>query len=145
VDYVADAVFELFERPMEGEEPGTFHLVAGPRASTVGRLIDLSADYFARRRPRALAPALYRHVVHRLLLSRSEGKRRRALERSELYFPYFSMRVRYDDRRARRLLDPAGITPTPLEGYFTRLADFAVRSDWGRRAVSREKAYRARG
>jgi hypothetical protein len=81
--------------------------------------------------------------VHPLLVRGSRGKRRRALERSQVYFPYFSMRVRYDDRRARRLLDPAGIRPTPLERYFTRLADFAVQTGWGRRAVTRAQAARS--
>lgn len=45
----------------------------------------------------------------------------------EAYFPYFSMQVRFDDRR----LGPA----PPVEGYFDRLLDFAERARWGRRPV----------
>ena len=44
VDYVADAVFELTQDPANGTS--TYHLVAGPRATSVGRLIEL-------RRPRS--------------------------------------------------------------------------------------------
>jgi nucleoside-diphosphate-sugar epimerase len=133
VDYVADAVFELAER---GDER-TYHLVAGPRASTVGRLVDLSARYFERRPPRLLPPALYRRAVHPLLLAVTRGRRRRALRGSEAYFPYFATRVRFDDRRARGRLEAAGIRAAPVESYFHRLADFAVRTRWGRSGVPR--------
>lgn len=145
VDYVADAVFELSKDPAGETGPGTYHLVAGRRATTVGRLLDLSARYFRRRPPRAIPPALYRRLVHPLLVRRSSGKRRAALEKSEVYFPYFSSRVRYDDRRARRRLQPAGIEVTPVEGYFDRLVEFATASRWGRSAITRAQAQRRRG
>lgn len=143
VDYVADAVFELSNGPLKREDRETYHLVAGHSATTVGRLIDLSAGYFGRRAPRAIPPALYRRVVHPLLVRRTSGKRRRALRKSEVYFPYFSARVRYDDRRARRRLRPAGIEVTPVERYFSRLADFATRCRWGRVSITRAEAQRA--
>jgi long-chain acyl-CoA synthetase len=129
VDYVADAVFELSNRPRDAED--TYHLVAGARASTVEQLVGLSARYFRRRPPRLLPPALYRRLVHPVLVRAARGRRRRALRRSEVYFPYFSARVRYDDRRARRRLQPAGIEVTPIERYFDRLADFATATRWG--------------
>lgn len=145
VDYVADAVFELSNGPLEREDRETYHLVAGHHATTVGRLIELSAGYFKRRPPRAIPPALYRRVVHPLLVRRSSGKRRQALKKSEVYFPYFSSRVRYDDRRARRRLQPAGIEVTPVERYFDRLADFATRCRWGRSSITRAEAQRRQG
>jgi thioester reductase-like protein len=138
VDYVADAVFELAR---EGDD-ATYHLVAGPRASTVGRLVDLSARYFDQSPPRLLPPLLYRRLLHPLLVLATRGKRRRALRGSEVFFPYFATTVRFDDRRARRRLEPAGIHMTPVESYFERLADFAVRTRWGRRAVSRSGSRR---
>jgi thioester reductase-like protein len=144
VDYVADAVFELSSRPVGAEDEETYHLVAGRQATTVGRLIELSAGYFRRRPPRALPPALYQHLVHPLLVRRSGGKRRQALRKSEAYFPYFSMGVRYDDRRARERLEPAGIQVTSVERYFNRLADFATKSRWGRSGTTRAQAQRSR-
>ena len=74
-------------------------------------------------------PRLYRRLVHPLLASRLGGARREALRRMEVYFPYFSMRVRFADRRH----PPA----PPVEGYFDRLLDFAERARWGRRSVER--------
>jgi thioester reductase-like protein len=140
VDYVADAVLELSGRPLAGDE--TYHLVAGPEATSAGRVASMASRYFGRRPPRMIPPWLYRRLLHPLIVRRTEGRRRRALEQSEVLFPYFSMRLRFDDRRARSRLRPAGITAPPLENYFDRLLDFAVRARWGRRQPRRPDAIR---
>lgn len=114
VDYVADRTVEL-----AGHGPdGTFHLVAGRNATTVGRLLQLAASHMRREPPAVLPPGLYRRLLHPLLRRKYRG-----LRKMEVYFPYFSMRVRFDDRR----LGPG----PPVEGYFGRLIDFAERARWG--------------
>ena len=128
VDYVADSVDRLAR---EGPD-GTFHLVAGRNATTVGRLMELASHRFDRPAPPVFPPRLYRRVVHPVLLQRLSRARREALRRMEVYFPYFSMRVRFADRRH----PPA----PPVEGYFDRLLDFAERARWGRRTVERPPA-----
>jgi thioester reductase-like protein len=140
VDYVADAVFELSTGPVGDAE--TYHLVSGREATTVGRLIDLAAARFDRRKPLVIPPRLYGRLLYPLLVRRSTGRRRHALERTKVFFPYFSMRVSYDDRRARSRLEAAGIRVSPLERYFDRLVEFAVRARWGRRALGRAEARR---
>jgi thioester reductase-like protein len=125
VDYVADSVHSL---ACDGPN-GTFHLVAGRNATTVGRLIDLAARRFDRKAPPVLPPPLYKRLVHPLLMRRLSRPRREGLRRMEVYFPYFSMRVRFADRR----IAPA----PPVEGYFDRLLDYAERARWGRRPVER--------
>jgi thioester reductase-like protein len=137
VDYVADAVLELSSQPLE--ESTTYHLVAGPAATTVGRLIDLAARHLERRRPLVIPPRLYTSVVHPLLCHRS-AKLRRGLERTRVFFPYFSMDVSYRDRRARPRLEPAGIHVPPIETYLDRLIDYAVRAQWGRAPLTRAEA-----
>jgi long-chain acyl-CoA synthetase len=123
VDYVADSIERLAR---EGPD-GTFHLVAGRNATTVGRLMELASRRFGRPPPPVFSPGLYRRLVHPVLCRRRG--RREALRRMEVYFPYFSMRVRFADRRH----PPA----PPVEGYFDRLLDFAERARWGRRSVER--------
>jgi long-chain acyl-CoA synthetase len=136
VSYVADAIFTLSQL----EEAGTtYALAAGTRASSVGEMLALSADYFRMRRPRAIPPRLYKRVVHPLLLRRSDGKRRRALEGSEAFFPYFAMRVHYDTANARRGLKGTDVTVPPLPDYFGRLMDYAVAVDWGRAQDQRDR------
>jgi thioester reductase-like protein len=115
VDYVADRTVEL----AEDGPTGTFHLVAGRNATTVGRLLKLAAAQLGRKPPAVLPPTTYHRLLHPWLRRKYSSVRR-----MEVYFPYFSMRVRFDDRR----LGPA----PPVEGYFHRLVEFAERARWGR-------------
>jgi thioester reductase-like protein len=138
VDYVADAVFELAEEP--DTDLGVYHLVAGDRATTVDRLRDRAARLLRRRPPRIVSPELYRRLLHPMLVRFTGERTRRALRRTETLFPYFSMRVRFDDRRARARLGKAGLRAPALESYFDRLLGFAVRTRWGRNLPSRRQA-----
>jgi thioester reductase-like protein len=115
VDYVADRTVDLAESGPDG----TFHLVAGRNATTVGRLLKLAAAQLGRKPPAVLPPTAYHRLLHPWLRRKYSGVRR-----MEVYFPYFSMRVRFDDSR----LGPA----PPVEGYFHRLVEFAERARWGR-------------
>jgi thioester reductase-like protein len=116
VDYVADRVHEL---ATHGPDE-TFHLVAGRNATTVGRLLEMSSEERGRAQPTVLPPRLYRRWVHPWLRRKYRG-----LRRMEVYFPYFAMRVRFDDRR---------LGPGPrVESYFHRLVRYAQAAGWGRR------------
>jgi thioester reductase-like protein len=138
VDHVADSVLALTAAPRA--EGGTFHVVAGDRAATLGELVALAARRFGHPSPRLLPPPLYRRLVHPIVLRRASERARKALRASEIYFPYFSLRMRFDDRRARELLEPAGITATPIAEHFDTMIDFAERARWGRRPVTRAEA-----
>jgi hypothetical protein len=138
VNYVADAIYELSSRR---EAVGrTYTLAAGPGASSIGDLIDMSAEAFGRRRALALRPSLYKRTVHPVMLRRGGEKRRRSLRRTEVYFPYFDVRAKFDTSAATEALAPAGIEVPPLEGYFDALVRFAEAADWGRRPLSRVAA-----
>jgi thioester reductase-like protein len=141
VDYVADAILHLSQaREAEG---ATFHLTAGAHTSSVGELVDLATAFFERPAPRLLDPAVYRRVVHPLLLRSSRDERyRRELRRSEVFFPYFAASVRYDDRRCRVALRGSAIAPSPLRDYFDRLVEFALAAEWGRRPIPRAHTVR---
>ena len=119
VDYVADRAVDLAD---DGPD-GTFHLVAGRNATTVGRLLELASAQLGRKAPAVLPPAAYHRLLHPWLRRKNS-----ALRRLEVYFPYFAMRVRFDDRR----LGPA----PPVESYFHRLVEFAENARWGRAVPS---------
>jgi hypothetical protein len=55
-----------------------------------------------------------------------------------IFAPYFDVSTRFDDRRARRLLDEPG-PPGPLS-YLPQLLEFALASRWGKSAITREAA-----
>jgi long-chain acyl-CoA synthetase len=137
VDYVADAVFKLSNDPLEGS--GTYHLVAGPHATSVGRLIELSAQHVGQPEPRVIPPGLFKSVVYPVLAGTSR-RRRRGLQRTRVFFPYFAMDVSYGNANARRRLEPDGIAVPPIESYFGRLVDYADHAAWGRTPVSRAEA-----
>jgi len=137
VDYVADAVFELAREPVNGDT--TYHLVAGERATSVGRLIELSARVVGQREPVVIPPRLFSRIVYPLLV-RSSERLRQGLERMRVFFPYFAMEVSYENRRARDRLEPAGIAVPPIESYFGNLLDYANRARWGRAPVTRAQA-----
>ena len=144
VDYVADAIFALSQaREAEG---ATFHLTAGAHASSVGELVELASAFFERPAPRLIEPSLYRRLVHPLLLRASRDERyRRALARSEVFFPYFAARSVYDDRRSRVALRGSGISAPPLRSYFDRLRRVRARGRVGPAADTARRGCRKRG
>ncbi|TMM16098.1 MAG: NAD-dependent epimerase/dehydratase family protein [Actinobacteria bacterium] len=151
VDYVTDAIFALGQAP---EAVGaTFHLTAGRHVSKVGELVELASAFFDRPAPTLIEPSVYRRLLHPLLVRASRDERhRRALRRSEVFFPYFAAKNSYDDRRSRALLHGTAIEPSPLRDYFGKLVEFALAADWGRRQIPRcgvaaplSSAQRARG
>lgn len=140
VDYVADAILALAALP--SAEGGTFQVVAGEEATTIGELARLAARRFNRRRPRMIPGRVYRSLVHPVVLRRADPAKRRRLQSSEAYFPYLSLDLRFDDRRARELLEPLGIRATPIRDCFDTLMDFAESAKWGREPISRSQTLR---
>ena len=135
-DYVADATIALGQ--MRETEGATFHLTAGEHATTVAEIVELASAYFERPAPRLFDPWLYRRLVHPLLLRASRDERlRRALTRSEIFFPYFDASVIFDNRRTRVALHRTDVRLTPLRTYFNQLAEFALEAEWGRRPAPR--------
>jgi thioester reductase-like protein len=137
VDYVADAIHSVCSgHDGLGE---TYHLTAGTDASTVGDLVELATTYF--HRPlRVLDPDVFERDVAPEVRRHGSPAQRAVLQRSQAYFPYFRMAVRFDNRRARSRLEPAGIRAAPLREYFSALVDHAVAARWGRRPISRAQA-----
>jgi long-chain acyl-CoA synthetase len=140
VDYVADAVFELAGGGSDDNR--TFHLVAGRDATTVERLVGLSARSLGRRAPLLLPARLYRRLLHPVLVRTGSSRRRRALRQMEVFFPYLSMRAEFGNDRARHRLARADIEPAAVESYLDRLLRFAERAGWGRESITREEARR---
>ncbi len=139
VDYVADAVLALRGRPGT-----TAHITASDHASSVGELMDMASEYLDKPSPPVVPPTIYRKAVHPLLLRTGDERRKKALRTSETFFPYFAMKVRYDDTDTRATLAPRNIEAPPLSSYFGRLMDFAQEANWGRDPVARHEATRLR-
>jgi thioester reductase-like protein len=130
IDFVADAIHELCE--CDGGIGRTFHLTAGPAATTMGEIAAQASRYFRRPLPKVIPPGEFS--------ADDGGLSDAALESSRVYFPYFSIGTRFDNAATRAQLTPAGIQATPLGDYLERLLDFATRSRWGKRPIARAEA-----
>jgi thioester reductase-like protein len=130
IDYVADGIYATCESDEGIGE--TYHLTASQHASNVAEITELASRYFDRPAPQVLEPAEFAEYAKTLSEAKSV-----ALEQSAVYFPYFSINTVFDDQRSRELLEPAGITASPLGAYLGRLLDFATHTRWGKRPVSR--------
>jgi long-chain acyl-CoA synthetase len=131
IDYVADAIHALCES--NAGVGATYHLTAGPHASTMGEIVSFASRYFRKPSPRMLTPAEFAHVEKGCAPPL-------ALEGGRAYFPYFSIDTTFDDTEARAQLEPAGIIASPLRDYLGRLLDFATRSRWGKHPIARAEA-----
>jgi thioester reductase-like protein len=134
IDYVADAAYQLCETSCG--TGATYHLTAGEHASTIAELAGLASRYFRRPVPKVVPPAEFAAMT----LGAAE---RKAMEAGSAYFPYFCMEGRFDDREARKRLEPHGITTAPLREYVDCLLDFATRARWGKRPIARADAFAA--
>lgn len=124
VDYVTDGLLALLD---DDTALGTYNLVAGELALSAGDLVALHASLTGRE------PVRFVDVG-----GDGDGGLPAG---AETFAPYFDVRCRFADGRARRLLTSAGIEkPDPRE-YLGRLISYAQASSWGKRAGTREGAF----
>jgi thioester reductase-like protein len=133
VDYVADAIHALAEA--EGGAGETYHLTAGPNASTIAEIAQLASRYFRRPLPQVVPPAEFS-------TDNCSAAEASALNAGREYFPYFATPTVFDQAATSARLEPLGISVSPLRDYMERLLDFATRSRWGKRPIARVDAQR---
>jgi len=122
VDYVTDGILALLD---DEDARGTYNLVAGERALSAGELVELHAS-ISGREPVRFAPV-------DSLSGLPAG--------AETFVPYFDVRCRFGDERARRLLAGAGVEKPDPQDYLERLIAYARASNWGKRATTREGSF----
>ena len=132
VDYVADAIHALCEA--DGGVGETYHLTAGPEASTIGEIASLASRYFRRPVPRVLPPAEFAALTQ----SVTAGS---ALDAGREYFPYFSIDTVFESGPHARPPGAAGdqhVAAARLPGAAAGLRH--PQSRWGKRPIARWNA-----
>jgi long-chain acyl-CoA synthetase len=119
VNYVAEVIERSAFLP---DVSGTVHAVSGDRAATVGEISEQVAALLGRRPPRL-----------------TRGGAFAAGDLGAVFAPYFDVKVKFDDRRARRLTGLDDGAPSPRD-YLAALLDYGVHVRWGKRRLSREAA-----
>jgi thioester reductase-like protein len=121
VDYVTDGILALLD---DDGARGTYNLVSGAQALSAGELVELHSSVTGRE------PA--RFVAQETTAGLPAG--------AETFVPYFDVRCRFDDARARALLEQAGVERPDPSDYLGRLISYARRTNWGKRPISRQAA-----
>lgn len=117
VDYVAEVIEGVLH---EDGAAGAYHAVAGDQALTVASLLEHLRGVMDRDPPRLTPPGTL-----------GEDHPVAAFE------PYFDVRTRFGDERARSLV--GGAPPAPQE-YLAALIDYGLHTRWGKEPLTREAA-----
>ncbi|MCW3018847.1 MAG: hypothetical protein JWN10_1155 [Solirubrobacterales bacterium] len=129
VDYVTDGILALLD---DDAAAGTYNLVAGEHALSAGELVRLHSAVTGRQPVRFVAQ------------DDGAGSGAGALSAGgESFVPYFDVRCRFGDERARELLARAGVVRPDPQDYLARLIAYARASAWGKRAMTRQAAFSA--
>lgn len=133
VDFVADAMLEIFTRP---EAAGrTFHLAAGfDRQSTIGELAAMAEEVFQQKPVRYVDPDFYFRWIRPWLLPILKRFRPDVADKGGVFLPYLRHNPSFSTEQAESILAPAGISPPKVVDYFGVILRYAQRSDFGRRA-----------
>ena len=135
IDYVADAVYAICGDA--GTDGQTYHLTAGPHASTMLELCTMASHYFRRPPPQVVT------LEEFAKLPPPSVAVQQAFAAGAAYFPYFAMEGSFEDAATRARLEPLGIRCSPLPDYIDRLLDFATASRWGKIRIPRADALAA--
>jgi thioester reductase-like protein len=122
VDYVTDGILALLD---DEDAAGTYNLVAGEAALSAGELVELHSAVTGRE------PV--RFIAQQSAAGLPAG--------AETFVPYFDVRCRFGDERARELLARAGVMRPDPQDYLARLIAYARASAWGKRTISRQAAF----
>jgi thioester reductase-like protein len=134
VDYVTDGILALLD---DESALGTYNLVAGERALSAGELVALYSAVTGREPVRFVQPVAGGD-------GQGEGEDASGLPAgAETFVPYFDVRCRFSDERARALLSAAGVQKPDPGAYLGRLIAYARLAAWGKRPISRQASFAA--
>ena len=136
IDYVADAIHELCERPRRRRRDLPPDRRQATRARC-GRSPSWPAATSAGRCPRSCPAGRVRRARLQRHSSARRSRARACTSRTSRSATVF------DESATRARLEPAGIRVSPLGDYLERLLDFATRSRWGKKPDRRASEARS--
>jgi thioester reductase-like protein len=161
IDYVTDGIVALLD---DASAHGTYNLVAGERALSAGELVALYSSLTGR--PPVRFAALAEDGVVDGDAAMEDGMSvaggvaagggaaaaaagaaaaRGVPAGGETFVPYFDVRCRFGDERARELLARAGVERPEPSDYLGGLLAYARLAGWGKRSISRQASFAVAG
>lgn len=142
VDYVTAGVLALLD---DEQARGTYSLVAGEQALDARELVALHASLTGRDPVRFVSPTGDTEETNGAAPA-ADGESSGSLPAgAETFAPYFDVRCRFTDERARELLIRAGVEKPDPRDYLGRLIEYARAAGWGKRRLSRDGSFNTAG
>jgi thioester reductase-like protein len=132
VDYVTDGILALLD---DETARGTYNLVAGERALSAGALVALHSALTGR------PPVRFAALAEEETAGEDGVAGGGVPAGGEAFVPYFDVRCRFGDERARALLARAGVERPEPSDYLGRLLAYARLAGWGKRPISRQASF----
>ncbi len=133
VDFVVDALLHILAR--EDSLGGCYHLCAGTQV-TLDALVRLAAEIFEIRRvPPFVSPQRVYPLLRPLLALVLFGRARRVMRVGDVYVPYLSKRLVFDNRATRAALEGSTLRMPDMNAYLKTIFSYAKATDFGRRPV----------
>ena len=134
VDFVAEALLHIAER--QDSSGGCYHLTSG-RTFTLQRAVDLAAEFFeVRRIPPFVSPRRFYAFIRPILFVTLIGPARRVLTTGDLYIPYLSKKLVFDNQNTMAALEGSGLKVPDVESYLKTVYHYAKETDFGKRQSS---------
>ena len=135
VNLVAESILAL--SPKVISQGRSIHLAAGPKNSArADELAELVRAFFNGPKVHFISPKFYQTFIGPPSRFLARGKLKRILTKGRVYTPYFVNRKIFDTANLERGLVGTGIAIPRVTDYFTRLLEFCMESDWGKRKGS---------
>ena len=129
VDFVADAMLALMERPEANGR--TFHLAAGvERQATIHELVSMAQEIFDQKPVRYLDPDVYMRWIRPWLLPVLKLVKPDVANRGGVYLPYLKYNPSFS---TKEMQDTLQIAAPKVVDYFATIMRYAKNSDFGRR------------
>jgi thioester reductase-like protein len=131
VDFVAEALLHIAEK--EGSLGGCYHLTAGGMV-TLERAVELATEIFSVRRvPPFVSPRRFYTLIRPLLFVTLVGPARRVMKTGDIYIPYLSKKLVFDNRHTAEALRGSGLRVPDVEAYLKTVFHYAKETDFGQR------------
>jgi hypothetical protein len=101
---------------------------------TLQRAVDLATEIFAVRRvPPFVSPRRFYALIRPLLFVTLVGPARRVMKTGDIYIPYLSKKLVFDNRNTAEALRGSGLRVPDVEAYLKTVYQYARETDFGRR------------
>jgi len=131
VDYVADAMLYILNKPDVSRQGQCYPLVAGSKYTIdLDSLSKAFSEFFDKPKPIIIPSKLFQLLKPVLKKLAKNRKQLFVIEKMQAYLPYFSHNPIFDDLPTSQALHGSGICQLPVGEYLPTLLEFCKQAGW---------------